>query len=64
MNDAEQKEKKPSTLADRMDDQAKGIVSVINPETEKYFAELLKRLKAEDQSCQNQTNKNLHGSHF
>ena len=33
-----------STLADRMDDQAKGIVSQVNPETEEYFAKLAERL--------------------
>jgi len=36
--------KRPSTLADRMDDQAKGIVSQVTPETEKYFADLAERL--------------------
>ena len=38
------KQKRPSTLADRMEDQSKGIVSQVDPETEKYFAEMAKRL--------------------
>ena len=33
------KDKKPSTFNDRIDDQAKGIISNINPETDKFFEE-------------------------
>ena len=36
--------RKKSTFQDRCDDQAKGIVSKIDPETEKYFEDLAKRL--------------------
>lgn len=37
-----------STLADRADDQAKGIVSNTTPESEKYFEDLADRLKQMD----------------
>ena len=43
MNSTE-KPKKPSTFADRMDDQNECIVSKKDPEMEKYFAEMAKRL--------------------
>jgi len=38
-------EKKISTLAECIDDQAKGIVSNIDPESEEYFDNMLKKIK-------------------
>jgi len=38
-----EKEKK-STFQDRCDDQAKGIVSQVSPESEQYFEDLAKKL--------------------
>ena len=39
------KEKKPSTLAELMDDKTNGIVSDIDPESEEYFTDLIKKIK-------------------
>ena len=39
-----EKSPKPSTFADRIDDQNKCIVSEKDPEMVKYFAEMAKRL--------------------
>jgi hypothetical protein len=37
------KDKKTSTFNDRIDDQAKSIISTINPETDKFFEEFNKK---------------------
>jgi len=52
------RDKNASTFQARCDDQAKGVVSVATPETDKYFEELARRLGIPAQEEQNNTTDN------